>query len=68
MLSALAGVAAMFVLNKLFDWGFLGRPVYLVDFFCFRPPERYALSAVMRRSNQTDVLPLTSHPAILAGL
>jgi hypothetical protein len=40
MIGALAGVAALFIANKMFDWGFLGRPVYLVDFFCFRPPER----------------------------
>lgn len=37
---ALLGLVALYIANKVFDWGLLGRPVYLVDIFCFRPPER----------------------------
>ncbi len=37
---ALLGLFVLYVANKAFDWGLFGRPVYLVDIFCFRPPER----------------------------
>eukprot|EP00884_Botryococcus_braunii_P006528 jgi/Botrbrau1/15877/Bobra.40_1s0061.1 len=41
---AVLGLFVLYVANKVFDWGLLGRPVYLVDIFCFRPPERLRIS------------------------
>lgn len=45
---AILGLFVLYIANKVFDWGLFGRPVYLIDIFCFRPPERYVALAAVR--------------------